>query len=176
MKNVYPNGYCVYEVKQSEISITRHYSALSLRQKTHTRWNAADQIRTWWGHFAITRPLGTRASCNCLIWLILIWLIQINRQLFNDNIKKRQQKGQIWLIQTWLENFSSASVQHPLHYIKQYRVHTAQAIRAGAHTSKEVYLSSQIMQLHDFFHNAISHPFGSIFTCQQYKSNLRTMI
>lgn len=95
MKNVYPNGYCVYEVKQSEISITRHYSALSLRQQAHTRWNAADQIRTWWGHFAITRPLGTRASCNCLIWLI-----QINRQLFNDNIKKRQQKGQIWLIQT----------------------------------------------------------------------------
>jgi len=94
-KNVYPNGYCVHEVKQSEISITRHYSALSLRQKTHTRWNAADQIRTWWGHFAITRPLGTRASCNCLIWLI-----QINRQLFNDNIKKRQQRGQIWLIQT----------------------------------------------------------------------------
>lgn len=171
MKNVYPNGYCVYEVKQSEISITRHYSALSLRQKTHTRWNAADQIRTWWGHFAITRPLGTRASCNCLIWLI-----QINRQLFNDNIKKKDNRKVKF---GWFKRDWKISAVHlcSIHYITLNSIEfTPQAIRAGAHTSKEVYLSSQIMQLHDFFHNAISHPFGSIFTCQQYKSNLRTMI
>ena len=80
----------VYGVKQSEISITRHHFVLSLRQKTHTRWNTTDQIRTWWEHFAITRPLGTRVSCNCLIWLI-----QINRHLFNDNKKKTTERSNL---------------------------------------------------------------------------------
>ena len=87
----------VYGVKQSEISITRHHSVLSLRQKTHTRWNTANQIKTWWEHFAITRPLGTKVSCNCLIWLI-----QIIRHLFNDNIKKDNRKVKFgWFKLDW---------------------------------------------------------------------------